>query len=247
VIYIWVRATVPWEDGEVARAAIRPDLRRRLDLWNDTFSISYQRFRQRVREIADLNHSRVDGAVKAEWDQLPDSALVMPVDDDDWFAPDAARVLESEVVPSARGYLWPSRWIEVPISPGHHAYLIRRRLMPWTPPKWVCTTNNHALRKDAETKDILGNHITASQWFKPRLRDDAVKRIDAELSLANRTLASMTSLRIHHPRHRFDRAELVRKFHRYKRLYHEFDAAGVEWCRPYTASMAELMDELELA
>ena len=244
--YIWVRATVPWDDAELARAQVRPDLRQRLDLWNETFNMPYQRFRQRVGEIADLNHSRVEGALRADWDQIPDGALVMPVDDDDWFAPDAARLLATEVVPSARGYLWTSRWIEVPISAGHRFYLIRRRLLPASPPKWVCTTNNHAMPKDEEAREILGNHITASRWFKPRIGGD-VKRVQRELSVANRTLASMTSLRIHHPRHSFGRAELLRRFQRYKRLYHDVDTGGLDWSRPYVTMMAELMDQLEPA
>jgi hypothetical protein len=249
VIYIWVRATVPWEDERRARSEVRPDLRQRLDLWNATFDITYQRFRQRVRQIAELNHSRVEGAIRAEWDQIPEGAPVLPVDDDDWFAPDAARRLEAELVSTARGYLWNSRWIEVPISAGHRLYLLRRRLLPRTRPKWICTTNNYAMLKEPEARDILGNHITASRWFEPRLRPGGgadVKRFAGELGIANRTLASMTSLRVHHPRHRFGRAELIRKFRRYKRLYPEVEAAERDWSSPYVRMMAELMDELTL-
>ena len=73
--------------------------------WNDTFNISYQRFRHRVEQIAQLNHSRVEGAVVSEWDEIPDGALVMPVDDDDWFVPGAAQALEAELDPEAIGYL----------------------------------------------------------------------------------------------------------------------------------------------
>ena len=244
MIYIWVRAPVAWDDAELARAQVRPDFRPRLDLWNETFNIPYQRFRQRLAEIADLNHSKVEGAVRADWDQIPNGALVMPVDDDDWFAPDAARVLEAE--PSARGYLWASRWIEVPISAGHRFYLIRRRLLPASPPKWICTTNNYALTKDAEAREILGNHVAASRWFEPRIGGD-VKRVQRELSAANRTLASMTSLRIELSPRRFDRAQLLRKFRRYQRLYHEVDTGELDWARPYVTMMAELMDQLEPA
>lgn len=246
--FIWVRAGAPWDDEERARSEIRPDLRLRLDLWNETFNISYQRFRRRVAEIAELNHSRVEGAVRAEWDQIPDGALVLPVDDDDWFAPDAARILETELVPEARGYLWDSRWIEVPINAGHRLYLLRRRLRPRTAPIWICTTNNYAMVKDAEAKELLGDHMSASRWFEPRVSDGtaSVKRFEGELSIANRTLASMTSLRIHHPQHRFRRGELVRKYRRYKRLYRRREATAPEWSRPFVRMMAELMDELAL-
>lgn len=249
MIFIWVRAAAPWADEERARSEIRPDLRQRLDLWNETFNISYQRFRARVAEITELNHSRVEGATRAEWDQIPEGALVLPVDDDDWFAPDAARTLEAELVPEARGYLWDSRWIEVPISAGHRLYLLRRRLLPRTSPMWICTTNNYAMVKDGRAREILGNHMTASRWFAPRLGDGlaaGVKRLDGELSIANRTLASMTSLRIHHPRHGFGRSELIRKYRKYKALYRKREPTTPDWARPYVAMMAELMEELTL-
>lgn len=244
-----MRKTLDWLDEDVFWAEVDPRVRPRAELWNETFNIPYHRFRHRVRQIAELNHSRVEGAVPSEWDDIPDGALVLPVDDDDWFSPDAARILESEVEPDVRGYLWASRWIEVPTTPGHRLYLIRRRLLPWTPPKWICTTNNYGMLKDPDAKPMLAHHVIASEWFESRVRNGTaagVKRIDRELGVANRTLASMTSLRVLAPRQPFDRPQLVRKFRRYKRLYREFEAPGLDWCRPYVAMMADLMDELSL-
>jgi len=108
------------------------------------------------------------------------------------------------------------------------------------------TTNNHAMPKDTEAREILGNHVTASGWFKPRIGGD-VRRVQGELSAANRTLASMTSLRIELSPRRFGRAQLLRKFRRYQRLYHEVDTGELDWSRPYVTMMAELMDQLEPA
>jgi hypothetical protein len=247
VIYIWVRRTVNWEDEPAALGKISdPWLKPKVPLWNATFKMSYQRFRYRVAQIARLNHSEVKGAVRAGWDEIEDGALVLPVDDDDWFAPDAARVLAGELEPGVPAYLWRSRWIEVPIDLGHRLYLFRRRLLPWMRPKWLCSTNNYAMVKGPNAKEILGNHIRASRWFEREVARDAgsVKPIAGELSVANRTLASQTSLS--QRRLTISRAELLRKFRRYRRLYRRRLPPELAWSSPYVEMMAELMDELEI-
>ena len=247
MIYIWIRRTLNWADEEEAAAQITdPWLKEKLPLWNATFNISYQRFRHRVAQIADLNHSRVEGAVRADWDQIPDGALVLPVDDDDWFASGAARALDAERDPGAAGYLWASRWIEVPIDLGHRLQLLRRRIVPSTPPKWLCGTNNYAMVKGPGAKDLLGHHLRASRWFGDELTrgNGRVKRIAGELSLANRTLASQTTLS--QRKHVIRRSELIRKYRRYRRLYKRPLPPDLAWCRPYVEMMADLMDELQI-
>ena len=138
----------------------------KVPLWNSTFNMSYPRFRHRVGEIAALNHSRVEGASTAEWNEIADGALVMPVDDDDWFAPNAARVLEAERDPAVPGYIWRHYWIQVPIDLGHRVEILRRRLLSSAREKWVCGTNNYAFPKGSETKELLGNHLRASRWLE---------------------------------------------------------------------------------
>jgi hypothetical protein len=247
VICIWIRRTVDWTDEEAAVAQLTdPWLLPKIPLWNATFNISYASFRRRVAEIADLNHSRVDGAARAGWGEIPEGALVLPVDDDDWFRPDAARVLAAELRPDVLGYHWPSRWVEVPIDLRHRLYLLRRRLLPGTPPKWLCSTNNYALIKGLGAKEPLGSHIRGSEWFEQRIAsgDGSVRRIDATLSIANRTLASQTTLS--QKRLTISRAELIRKYRRHRRLYARKLAPELAWAAPYLAMMAELMEELEV-
>jgi hypothetical protein len=71
-----------------------------------------------------------------------------------------------------------------------------------------------------------------------------VKRIDAKLSVANRTLASETTLS--HRRQTIRRSQLVGKFRRYGRLYDRPPPRELDWCQPYLKLMSELMGELEL-
>jgi hypothetical protein len=242
-VHIWVRETLDWAGEE----AVRPKFRPRVELWNATFNMSFHAFRHRVREIATLNHSKVAGAICAGWDEIPDGALVLPVDDDDWFSPDVARMLASEFDPHAVGYYWTSSWVEVPLTFGHRIYLIKRRLLPWTRPKYVFTTNNYAMFKSEGAKPLLHTHTDASQWFERRLeRPDhgPVKKIDRRLSLANRTLGSQTSLRFSKPS--MSRTQLVRRFRRYRRLYDRPIHSELSWSRPYLEMMSVLMGELEV-
>ena len=240
-IHIWVRRNLDWTEEEAVLAQL--DDASKVPVWNATFNMSYQRFRHRVAQIARLNHSRVEGAVVSEWEEIPDGALVLPVDDDDWFMPDAARALEAEVDPEKLGYHWPGRWIELPMSLGHRLYLLRHRLFPRTPPKWLCSTNNYAMVKSPEAKEPLAGHVTASRWFEGP-GEASVKRIERPLSVANRTLASQTTLG--HLKEGIDRRKLLRKYRQHRRLYDRPVPPDLDWCRPYVAMMAGVMGELQI-
>ena len=177
----------------------------------------------------------------APWYEIPDGALVLPVDDDDWFAPNAAEILARE--PAADGYVWPQAWVEVPTHLGHRLQVLRRRLVPSTPPYWTCATNSYALVKSAETERALANHVTASRWFDAN--PARVHRVDGRLSVANRTLASLTTLRP--PNRGFSPARLRLRFHQYKRLYDRRLPPDLAWAQPYVDMMRDLMGELQIA
>jgi hypothetical protein len=240
MIYIWTRKAPNWEDEEAVLAQLSPQMKSRVDLWNQTFNIPFHTFRHAVREIAELNMSEVESAVQARWDEIPDGSLVLPVDDDDWFAPNVASVLAAAHDDRFNGYYWISSFKEVPIHFRHRLGLIRRRIFPRTPPKFVFTTNNYALPKGTETKPLLDSHVHASE----RVEDGTVgplKRLEQRLSVHNRTLGSQTSLAYVH-----ERSQLIRKYHEYMRLYKRRGAPGLEWCRPYLAMMADIMDRLKV-
>jgi hypothetical protein len=243
-VYIWVRETADWADEAAFDAQLPGWLRPSVDVWNETLTMPFHLFRHRVREIAELNQSRVEGATIAEWDDIPDGALVLPVDDDDWFAPEAATVVARERDPAALGYNWPGSWIEVPVHLRHRLHLIRRRLLPRTAPTYTCATNAYAVVKDRATDDTVINHARASSWFDAN--PERVRRIDARLSLANRTLGSITTLRRAGPRDP-TRALLRRRLRQYRRLYQRALPDELGWAKPYAAMMGDLMSELQIA
>ena len=239
MIYVWVRPGVDWADEDGLRERLREDLRPGFDLWNATFGISLPRFRLRLREIARQNHATVEGAIRATWDEIPDGALVLPVDDDDWFAPEVATTLADRLPSDSNGCRWTPSWVEVPIDFGHRLHMLRHRLLG-APLKWICTTNNYGLVKAADTKPLLTSHLEASRWWEARSSEQGnLTSLNLRLSVANRTLGSISTLR------RIDRRTLLRKLCAYRRLYGRELPSELAWARPHVDDMAGLMDELE--
>lgn len=240
-VHIWIRNTVDWNDEAAFRAQLPDDLRRQVDLWDHTFTMPYHCFRSRVRQIAAENHARVDGARVTRWEEIPDGELVMPVDDDDWFRPDAARIVSERATPDLAGLRWPTVHLQVPTDRRHRFYLVRRALR-LTPQRSVCATNAYAMRKLAEFRHLLDDHMRAGEWFAGE-GAARVTRIPERLNLVNRTLASQTQLLV--DQRALSRRDLTIKYRRYRRLYHHaWKRRG--WARPYVEAMGRLMDELRL-
>lgn len=243
MIYIWVRTAVDWSDEEAFWAQVPDRVRPRVELWNATFRMPFHVFRGRVEKIARLSLSRVENAVVAPWDEIPQGARVAPVDDDDWFAPDLDAALDREWG-DALGVNWNPLWLGVPSDFSHWRYATRRALLPFTPAHWTCDTNNYAVVKNAGARAVCEHHFPATKWFEGPGRD-RVKRISGRLSVNNRTLASQTSLRRARRLGEPTRARLIRRMWRYRLVYRTPWPPRPAWCRPYVALMASLMDELE--
>jgi hypothetical protein len=243
MIHLWIRATTCWADEATFRAQLDPRFAPKVETWNATFSIPYHLFRHELRAIAGANLARVEGARVSEWDAIPEGAWVVPVDDDDWLAPDVALVLAEHDDPAILGFRWVSSFLEQPIDLGHRLGLLRRKLFPRTRPRWICTTNNYALRKADASLDLLRRHTEASRWFAGAGRE-RVRSIDRRLSLMNRTLASQTSLGFRRPS--VTRGELMRKYRAYRSLYRRVLPAELAWATPWVERMAALMARLEV-
>jgi hypothetical protein len=200
----------------------------------------YHHFRQRLKEIAQANLSRVEGAVTAALDEVPPGALIAPVDDDDWFAPEMAEVVAGDRVESYSGYRWPSRFLEVPPNFDQWLGVWRRRLLR-SPQTWLCTTNNYVIENIPGAADIVGSHIQATEWFMQN--SASVKVLDLPLSMQNRNIASQTAL-LFHSGTMMTRRRLLRRRRQYRALYTEASRRLPPWCGSEVADMAELMESL---
>ena len=245
-IHIWLRRHLDWDDEEAVDAGLDPELRAPVELWNSTFTMPYHRFRSRLREIA-AQSLDATGLPQTPWEDIPDDALVLPVDDDDWFASDIAERLRTEVRGDSGGAYWTSSWLQRPTSIRHTIYLVQRRLIPSTP-HYLVTTNNYALVKRTVPQKIFIDHVRADSWLKGEPGARSVQFLRERLSLANRTLASLTSLTLNMRRKEAvsSRATLVWKYLRYRRYYRRRPAPGLEWSAPYMAQMDALMGEIAL-
>jgi hypothetical protein len=243
VIHIWVRATLDYDDERSFHAGLRPGFVDQVRLWDETFEMPYRVFRARVREIARENLARVEGAVCSSWEEIPHGALVLPADDDDWFRPDVAAVLEREARTGALGYRWTSSFLEVPINMRHELGTLRARLLGPPAPKYLCTTNNYALFASEQTKVLLQRHVQASRWAEAQ-PPGVVRSIADRLSLMNRTIASQTSLG--HLGKPIGRRRMLRKLPRYRDLYRAPLPPELAWAQPHVTRMAGLMDDLRL-
>jgi hypothetical protein len=243
MIYIWIRRTCDWYDEEAFLAQVDERFEDRLAVWNETFEMPYHQFRARLFEIAQDNLAQVRGATVAEWDEIPEGALVMPTDDDDWFAPHAAETLERVRRPGIEAYVWEATFAETPMWFGHRVYLARRRLIPWWAPRWSCSTNTYAMPKSDATHAALGDHTVASRRVDSAPEDELI-RLPDRLSVMNRTIASRTQLGAGDRGRPSTKAEMLRKHARYRRRYRRLDLSMTPWAEPYVARIAELTDEL---
>ncbi|HXQ21859.1 MAG TPA: hypothetical protein VN812_09295 [Candidatus Acidoferrales bacterium] len=242
-MYIVVRRTTDWTNEAAVRAQLPAGFAPLVGLWNDTFDMPYHHFRQQLKQIAQANHAGVKGAMPATLQDVPPGALIAPVDDDDWFSPEMAKVVADNLDERHRGYRWPSRFLEVPPNFDQWLGAWRRRLFPSTPLRWLCTTNNYVIENIPGVGWIVDSHIQATEWF---VQNDAlVKVLDVPLSLQNRNLASQTAL-LFRSGVMMTRSKLLRRHRQYRALYARPSRALLAWYGPSIASMAALMQNLRV-
>jgi hypothetical protein len=242
-IHVCVRATLDWWDRECVETHILPQFRPKLEAWNATFDMPYHVFRARLRQIALLNVSLVEGATCSAISEVGSGDVIVPIDDDDWLAPDLVGRLRSEYEPTVRCYLWTREVIEPISSLRYRLERLARRLGRRDP--LLCRTNNYAVVSEPELIQAALSHGHASRYFAARPPSE-IRRMTGTLAIQNRTLASQTTLAWRRPS--IGREELANLLHRYKRLYASWKLAPeLSWARPYVDMMAELMQDIRLA
>jgi len=242
-LHICVRITVDWGDEAAFRAQLNPAFSPKVDAFNSTFRLPYHAFRQEMREIAQANLEQVQGAVLSKWEEVPDGALVAPVDDDDWFAPQLVEAIQAAANHEVLGLNWPQSAIELPINNQHRRRLLLRRLIPGLGPRWFCATNSYVIRKGSVDPSCFTGHVAASSWFQQN--PERIRVVHQRLSLHNRSLASITSLNFGKPS--ITPAQLRRRCRAYRRLYRRWHRVppGLEWCLPFLQQMEVLMARLQ--
>jgi hypothetical protein len=201
----------------------------------------YHLFRHRLKAITLLSVSRIDGAVLSCIDDVPRGDLIVPLDDDDWLAPDLAIRLNHSHEHESAGYLWVREPLEYrSVLAGLRAQVgqaIGR------PDRWVCKTNNYAVRNEPSFVPLALNHMRASEYFDSHPSE--VTRIGATLGVQNRTLASQTSLDPGRPT--ISKRKIGALLGKYRTVYRAWTPTPeLEWAVPYVELMRRLMDDIDV-
>lgn len=238
VLYVCVRRTLEWGDEAAVTAGLRPEFRPKVATWNATFTLPYHRFRQRLKEIAASNLARIADARVAPLADVPPGALIVPVDDDDWFAPDLVHRLMPAVDAQADGSTW-TGWALEPVRRPKRLRLLIRSLRT----QWTCGSNNYVVRNLPALAPLVGNHIAASRHFDAHANQ--VRHVAVRLSIQNRNLASQTALAWKRPT--IAPTELRAVYERYRTFYDTVSLPNdLGWAAPYVALVGELTHELRL-
>jgi hypothetical protein len=241
MLHVCVRRALAWHDEAAVEATLDDSLRPKVALWNATFDLSYARFRLRLWEITRRNLAAVENAKLARVEDVPPGAWLVPLDDDDWLAPQLTSRLAPELDPHLLGLTWDRYILELPRHLRRFPW--PRRRSPVDSSSYTCGSNNYALRRLPELADGIRSHVRASELFDAS--PARVRHVPASLSLQNRNLASRSALRF--GRQALTREELVRRLRRHRRFY-----AGVRlppelaWAVPCVDAMAELMHAIRV-
>ncbi len=172
----------------------RPDdyMVKLVDLWNQTFAISYFSAREKMKTIASSNMASIDNS---QWipyqgySNIPamgDAYLF--IDDDDWLRPDITQFLSKDVLKHHAAALWKAATLGGPKS-NHPVFFwgLNGR----------CMTNNYAINgswlSQNDRINTVRQHGDAEKTLQ-KLDEKDVLQIDQWLSMTNKHPCSSVSL-----------------------------------------------------
>jgi len=240
--HICVRRTLDWGSDAFTPDWLLRDLREKCRTWGATFEMTYPAFRQRLKEIAQENHARVEGAIHSTFEEIPAGDLIIPTDDDDWFAPSVIQEIRDAMEPGAEGCLWHRQVVSASRrQPKRRGWLrLRRKKMGG---HHSCATNNYAITKRPDVGPLVMQHALAGEFVDANPR--RFTEIRKTLAIQNRTMGSRSSLQRTQPT--TSREELIERYERYRGVYVEWPLSPeLLWARPCIERMAELMDEIRV-
>jgi hypothetical protein len=264
-VYICIRRTADWKNAANYRARLIAQFVPHVDAWDATFCTTYREFRAAIAEITMASLQAVRGAIIAPYEEIPEGAIVMPCDDDDWTAPHAAEILAESFSSHHDRAIWTQSVLQVPLDWMHALKIRAGKIWPrLNPPRWLCSTNNYALRKRSENFNSFMSHMLASKEWAV---DPKLLRLRRCLSLQNRNPASKTSMvgvrysvyeqvngqvrlanlnessnEKHEPSCARPSRHLLRKLEKYRELYQSYkpENPDLEWATPYVHAMRDL-------
>lgn len=211
---------------------------RMIGLWNSTFSVSFYRVRQRMKEIAFDNFAAVLGTERLEFDAYvagppARGAYYLFTDDDDWFAPHVLERLSAAGVGELDLVIWGSIRFR-----GSFEF---RRITDF------CYTNNYAIRGALAPADDVGRVRFAQHGVGQSLiADSRIRRcvIPHYLSITNKHPASVNMMQTA-LKEDLSADRLVENVRRYiERARNGSIPHGYEWAAPYAAQAVATFEAL---
>ncbi len=213
-----------------------------VQLWNQTFDISFFTTRQLLKQIAQKNLKKVKnvqiitiGELEENLHKNQDIGIYLFIDDDDWIQPDIAKFFSKQTIQHFDGYRWGSVNFD-----GRKPELLLRRAFDDT-----CFTNNYAVSSrylNSQTLDSVYQHWIATVTFQ-KLK---IKQFAHYLTVTNKHPASTVYLE-NSLANDFSSQRLivvVSEFNEKMQQLETINLAELSWAKPYMQQTRDFYQQL---
>ncbi|MCV6638573.1 hypothetical protein [Candidatus Albibeggiatoa sp. nov. NOAA] len=208
-----------------------------VQLWNQSFGISFFETRQILKEIAQSSLKKVKNVKIIPIDQLEqmNSGIYLFIDDDDWIQPNITDFFTKQDINSFDGYRWGSVNFD-----GRKSELVVRRSFDET-----CFTNNYAVSSrylNPQSLDSVYQHWIATGSFQQL----HIKQFSNYLTVTNKHPASTVYLE-NSLADDFSPKRLitvVSEFNQKMQFLDTADLAELSWAKPYMQQTRDFYKKL---